>query len=103
MKLSDIKGEAVFDVVADIMEPIANIAADPEAVKAFKPDAGTDVPARVKAVASYLIKEHRTDTVAILAALNQVSAEEYLKNVTMAKLIADVLDVITDEELVSFL
>ena len=103
MKLSDIKGEAVFDVLADIMEPLANIAADPEAVKAFKPEEGSDVPTRVKAVASYLIKEHRTDTVAILAALNQVSADDYLKSVTMAKLLSDVLDVVTDDELVSFL
>lgn len=103
MKLSNIKGEAVFDVVADIMEPLANIAADPEAVKAFKPEEGTDAPTRVKAIATYLIKEHRADTVSILAALEQVSADEYLDGLTMAKLLTDVLDVITDDELISFL
>ena len=36
MRLSDIKGDRVFDVIADIIAPIANIAADETASALFK-------------------------------------------------------------------
>ena len=36
MKLSKIKGERVFDVIADIINPIANIAEDKEAAALFQ-------------------------------------------------------------------
>ena len=36
MRLSDIKGDRVFDVIADIIDPIANIASDETASALFK-------------------------------------------------------------------
>lgn len=36
MKLSDIKGERTLDVIAEIIEPIANIAADQTAAALFQ-------------------------------------------------------------------
>ena len=36
MKLSDIHGERVFDVIADIIDPIANIAEDEKASAMFR-------------------------------------------------------------------
>ena len=36
MRLSEIKGERVFDVIADIIEPACNIASDPVASRMFR-------------------------------------------------------------------
>ena len=36
MKLSDIQGDRVFDVIADIIDPIANIAEDEKASAMFR-------------------------------------------------------------------
>ena len=36
MKLSDVKGDRVFDVIADIIDPIANIAEDEKASAMFR-------------------------------------------------------------------
>lgn len=36
MKLSDIQGDRVFDVIADIIDPIANIAEDEKASAMFQ-------------------------------------------------------------------
>ena len=36
MRLSDIQGERVFDVIADIIDPIANIAEDDAASAMFR-------------------------------------------------------------------
>lgn len=39
MKLSDIKGDRVFDVIADIIDPIANMAQDKDVTAMFKREA----------------------------------------------------------------
>ena len=36
MRLSDIQGDRVFDVIADIIDPVANIAEDDDAASFFK-------------------------------------------------------------------
>lgn len=104
MKLSDIKGERVFDVIADIIDPIANIAADDEAANLFKRkplpkavDARKFTINRMRASVPKLIKSHKDDVVSILAIMEGISAEEYVKELNMLNLISDFADLITDD------
>lgn len=102
MKLSEIKGERVFDVIAELIEPITSIAQDKaisEAVRANSSD-----PAKVAtALVPLLLKEHREEVVRILASVNGVDTREYAENLTMASLVKDVYEVLTDKELLAFL
>lgn len=110
MKLSEVSGERVFDVLAEITDPVFAIATD-EAVQATlqgiadkgKKAKGEDLLASVRAIVPVLVKTHREDVVAILAAIEGVTPEEYVKELTMPKLFAAITDVLTDEELLSFL
>lgn len=109
MKLSDIKGADVLDVIADCIVPITNIAADEKAMALFKkqvvPD-GTDVRAvaikRLAAGVPPLMRDHKDDLVAILAAVNLTPVDEYAKELTLGKLITDLADLIGDPMFADF-
>lgn len=110
MKLSDIKGERVFDVIAEVTDPLYRIASDEAVMGAFRgaakasdDDGKTDYAKALRGIVPVLLKTHRDDLVAILSAVNGVAAEEYLEGLTMPKLFGDVYDVLTDEELLGFL
>lgn len=103
MKLSDIKGERVFDVIAEIVVPVANIAADHEAAKLFKREnlpegANRNEYAmnRLKNGLPTLLKEHKEDIISILSTIEGISYEEYAENLTLVKLLTDVSDLVTD-------
>ena len=110
MKLSDIKGERTLDVIADLIEPICNIAEDEQAAALFMPQelkAGENATQmfikRVKVAAPKLLKSHREDLVMILATIKDVSVEEYTEAMTLGGVIADVVDLLSDEEFLAFL
>ena len=111
MRLSEIKGERVFDVIADIIEPACNIAQDKEAAEIFdrsvkRPDDVTATEfalSRIKGAMPKLMRSHKDDLVAILSSIDGVSAEEYLESLTMPKLIHGVYEILTDEDLLAFL
>lgn len=110
MKLSDIKGEAVFDVIADLTEPVANIAQDKDAASLFQrqqPPKGVEPGdffiARLKRALPKLLKGHKGDLVAIMSVLHEQTAEEYLENLTMASFVNDILELMTDDEFIAFL
>ena len=82
MKLSDIKGERAIEVIADLIEPIANIATDKECSDLFsvKPVKGEEknVTAKkhlVKKVPS-LLKTHKHDVIKIIATLDGKSVDD---------------------------
>lgn len=109
MKLSDIKGADVFDVIADCIVPITNIAADEKAMALFKKHVvpeGTDVRAvaikRLAAGVPPLMRDHKDDLVAILAAVNLTPVDEYAKELTLGKLITDLADLIGDPMFADF-
>lgn len=109
MKLSDIKGADVFDVIADCIVPITNIAADEKAMALFKKQVvpeGTDVRAvaikRLAAGVPPLMRDHKDDLVAILAAVNLTPVDEYANELTMGKLITDLADLIGDPMFADF-
>ena len=110
MRLSEIKGERVFDVIADIIEPACSIAQDEQAAALFERE---DVPEGMTAVqvalgkvrrsVPTLVRTHKDDLVAILAAIEGVDPEEYARDVTVSKLIQGVYEILTDSDLLAFL
>lgn len=111
MRLSEIKGERVFDVIADIIEPACSIAQDKDAADLFdrskeRPEGMTAKEfalERVKRSVPKLMRSHRDDLVAIMAAIEGVSFEEYMGEVTISSLIKAVYEMLTDEDLLAFL
>ena len=104
MKLSDIQGERVFDVIADIIDPIANIAEDDTASALFKreklPDGMTAkefLIQRARKSLPALFKGHKGDIIAILAAIGGVSDEQYKRELNPIKLMQDATELLTDE------
>ena len=84
MRLSDIKGDRTLEVIAEIIDPIANIAEDEEASAMFKreklPDGMTVkkfLLKRIRKSLPVLLKGHKADIIEILSAIEGVSAEEY--------------------------
>lgn len=107
MKLSDIKGDRVIDVVADLIEPVANIATDKTVTlfKREKPPEGMTAREfavqKIRKGAPVLLKEHKADVVAILAAIKGVSPDEYAEGLNMATLLRDCIELMTDGEFLS--
>lgn len=104
MRLSDVKGERVFDVIADIIVPIANIAEDKKATELFTrkklPEGMTPksfLLQRAKEAVPALLKGHKSDLVAILSTIEGISAEQYLKTLNLTSLFKDCVDLLTDE------
>ena len=104
MRLSDIKGDRTLEVIAEIIDPIANIAEDEEASDMFKreklPDGMTAkkfMMKRVRKSLPVLLKGHKADIIAILSAIEGVRAEEYAGALDLVKLVKDCTDLLTDE------
>ena len=103
MRLSDIKGDRVFDVIADIIEPISNIAADETVSLLFKREKlpeGMSVKIfmleRVKKTVPTILKSYKDDIIKILSTIEGVSEDDYRASLTLAKLIQDVTELLTD-------
>lgn len=104
MRLSDIKGERTLDMIAEIIEPIANIAEDEQAAAFFKrekPPEGMTAKAfllgRIKKSLPFLLKSHKRDVIAILSAIEGTSPENYAKSLDLTKLFKDATDLFTDD------
>lgn len=109
VKLSDIRGERVFDVIAEVMGPIANIALDEDAARMFRretpPDGVTPWQlflGRLRDSLPVLCTTHRDDLVSILAAISGVPRDEYMDGLTLGGLFSDMIELVTDTEFVSF-
>lgn len=107
MKLSDIKGDEVMDMIADLIEPIAIIAEDKEASELFakKPipngmDESAYVINRIRKSVPKLMKGHKKELIKILSIMNRCSVEEYESTMTLKKVIQDVGELLGDEEFI---
>ena len=96
MRLSDFKGEAALDVLADIIEPLANILSDKE-IQALSKQDNTPVIAMVKPA----IKNHKHDLIVILARLEEMPVDEYEKTMSLFTLPKQVLELLNDPEVQS--
>lgn len=104
MRLSDVKGERTLDVIADIIDPIANIAEDKEAAELFTrkqlPDGMTPkmfLLQRARKSVPVLLKAHKTDVITILSTIEGTSPEDYAGTLNLAKLFKDCVELLTDE------
>lgn len=110
MGLADIKGEKAFDALADMLEPMLNIASDTEAMQYFK---AVEVPEgvdpqefalqRTKDLLPILMKQHKNDLIAILAAMEGKSTKQYTKDLTVPGLLNSVYSLMTDPSFRAFL
>lgn len=110
MKLSDVKGDRVFDVIADIIDPIANMVQDKDVAAMFKREAvpeGMDArdffAKRMCKGLPVLLKGHKADIIAIMAAIDGVTPEQYAASLTLAKLFIDTQELVTDDAFLNFL
>lgn len=110
MKLSDIKGDRVLDVIADIIDPIANMVQDKNVAAMFKREAvpeGMDArdffAKRMCKGLPVLLKSHKADIIAIMAAIEGVTPEQYAESLDFPKLFTDVMELVTDDAFLNFL
>lgn len=110
MKLSDIKGDRVLDVIADIIDPIANMVQDKDVAAMFKREAvpeGMDArdffAERMRKGMPVLLKGHKADIIAIMAAIDGVTPEQYAESLDFTKLFTDVMELVTDDAFLDFL
>lgn len=103
LRLSEIKGERAIDVLADLVDPVANIASDKEAAELFGkknlPEGMTVrefVIHRLRTAIPKLLKAHKNDLVKILALLSDMSEEDYLAQLTVDSVIIDISKIMTD-------
>lgn len=104
MKLSQIRGERVLDVIAQIIEPAANIAEDEAAAALFKreklPEGMTVrdfIFKRARKSIPALLKDHKADIITLLAVIEGVSPEEYTGALNLPKLLKDLIELMTDD------
>lgn len=103
LKLSELKGEKAFDVLADLSAPIMHIAADKEAAEMFGVKAlpkGMTVAAyalqRLRESLPVLLSGHKRDLVMILAILSEQSYDDYAAEMTIPKIINDFSAIVSD-------
>lgn len=104
MRLSDVKGERTLDVVADIIEPIANIAEDENASKLFSrkklPEGITPhkfLLQRAKNAVPALLRGHKNDVITILSTIEGTDPKAYTGALNLGKLFKDCVELLTDE------
>lgn len=110
MKLSDIKGDRVLDVIADIIDPIANMVQDKDVAAMFERKAVPDgmdardfFAERMCKGLPVLLKGHKADIIAVMAAIDGVTPEQYAESLDFPKLFTDVMELVTDDTLLDFL
>lgn len=109
MRLSDIKGKRTMEVLAEIVEPIVNIAADTEAAELFQrktlPE-GMEVKEfviqRMRLGLPALLRRHKNDLLIIMSTLEGVDIETYAEGMDFGKLLFGLADLITDEVFAAF-
>lgn len=110
MKLSDIKGDRVLDVIADIIDPIANMVQDGDVAAMFRREAVPEgmeardfFAERMRKGLPVLLKGHKADIIAVMAAIEGVTPEQYAESLDFPKLFTDVMELLTDGAFLDFL
>lgn len=90
MKLSEVKGEAALDMLADLIEPAGEIFGDEEVANAARNKSKF-------AAVKLAIKNHKKAVIEILAVLEGVPVEEYTPN--LFSLPIKLLEILNDKDL----
>lgn len=103
MRLSDIKGERAIEVIAEVIDPIANIATDKDIRPLFQrsklPDgvsADDYVIGKIRNGLPKLLFSHKQDVISILAAIEGVPPKEYSETLDILKLMRDCTELLND-------
>lgn len=99
-KLSEIQNEEAIDVLADLLDPIAEISKDKEIRKPNKNEQGEDVPKTKMEVIQAILKRHQRAVVKILAILDGVPIEDYKINIIQIP--AKVYECLNDKDMLAF-
>lgn len=91
-KLREIKGEKALDVLADLLDPVCDIATDEELVSELQ------TGSKVKGV-SLMLRNHKKSVLTIFAILNDTDPNTYEPN--LIELPKTLLEAFNDPELVS--
>lgn len=98
MKLAEIKGERALDVIAEIMEPIGNIATDKNSANIIAQLKNKETRFEaLKGNLPSLIKNHKKDLITILALLDNVSYKKYKEKMSLFSLTKDLFSLVSDE------
>ena len=92
MKLSDYKGEAALDILADLIEPIGDIAGDKEVANLLREK-------KVAKAVKVAIKNHKRSVIEVLAVLDGEDPNNYTPSVFA--LPAKLLEILNDPEFLS--
>ena len=92
-KLSEIKNEDALDVLADLLDPVAELSKDENLKKIYRAEG------RLKAI-QYAIKNHKRAVLFTLATLDGVNPDYYEINVIQIPL--KITELLNDEDMVNF-
>lgn len=98
MKISDFKGEKAIDFIGDIIEPAAKIFSDEVVRGLFAPEKNGEKKSKA-AIAKHICKEYSTEVIEVLAAMNEVSPDEY--NGNPITVLTQVFEILNDPDLMS--
>lgn len=98
MKISEFKGEKAIDFIGDIIEPAATIFSDEVVRGLFTPEKNGEKKNKA-AIAKHICKEYSTEVIEVLAAMNEVSPEEYSGN--PITVLTQVFEILNDPDLMS--
>ena len=88
MKLSEIKGEQALDVIAEIIDPISELALD------------TELRGKPKLIMiKQALKSHKQAVIEILAALELKTVDEYMETMNLLTLPQQLMDIFNDPEM----
>lgn len=90
MKLSEIKGEEAFSVLAELIDPVSEIMADKDVENTYR-------SAPRLALVKLLLQKHQKELITIMATLDRVPVNEY--EVSLISLPAKVFELLNDPEL----
>lgn len=93
MRLSDYKGEEALEVLADIIEPLADIFADPELQEIASGKGASAIK-----YAKPILKNHKREIIEVLARLENTPVDEYASTITLLTLPAKLLEFLNDPE-----
>lgn len=98
MRLTELKGDAALDAIADLIDPIGNIISDKKIIDALKGG-----PDKLGAAVPLIVRKHKDDLVTILATYSGQKVKDYRENMTVKTLLKDTYTLLTDAELLDFL
>ena len=99
-KLSEIKNEDALDVIAELLDPIAELSKDKEIMKPNIDEQGKKVRKSKLEIAQIAIKRHKGAVMKILATLDGEPLETY--SVNLIQLPLKIYELLNDEDMVAF-